>query len=137
MKDIKIGWMTWEEIEPFKEHMIDMELDLMITYHYPEWAIPRSYPEGSVERLKSHIESGNTFFWGAGGEGKILGYYWGYVAPFINKKRWNTRAIYFSSEAKGIGWDVWLWTLLIKKLKNWVVMKLQQSTCLSTRQWLA
>lgn len=103
MKGIKTGWMTWAEIEPFKEQIIDMELDLMITYHYPEWAIPRSYPEGSVERLKSHIESGNTFFWGAVVGGKILGYYWGYVAPFIDKKRWNTRSIYFSPEAKGIG----------------------------------
>lgn len=103
MADIKTGWMTWEEILPFKEQLIDMELDLMITYHYPDWKIPRSYPEGSVERLESHLESGNTHFWGAVKDGQLIGYYWGYASMFIDKKRWNTRSIYFKPEAKGLG----------------------------------
>ena len=103
MNEIKTGWLTWEEILPFKEQLIDMELDLMITYHYPEWSIPRSYPEGSVERLKDHLQSGNTFFWGAIQGDKLVGYYWGYCAMFIDKKRWNTRSIYFKPKVKGLG----------------------------------
>lgn len=103
MHDIKTGWFSWDEIIPFKEQLIDMELDLMITYHYPNWDIPRSYPELSVERLKSHLESSNTYFWGAIRNGKLIGYYWGYAAMFIDRKRWNTRSIYFLPEAKGLG----------------------------------
>lgn len=41
-----------------------MELDSMINYHYPDWNIPRSYPEGKVNKLKQYLESGNTFFLG-------------------------------------------------------------------------
>lgn len=101
--DIKTGWLSWDEIIPFKEQLIDMELDLMTTYHYPDWNIPRSYPESSVERLQFHLESGNTHFWGAIRDRKLIGYYWGYVAMFIDRKRWNTRSIYFLPEAKGVG----------------------------------
>lgn len=30
------GWMTWEQIEPYKEQIIDMEYDSMVTWHYPD-----------------------------------------------------------------------------------------------------
>ena len=102
-EEIETKWLTWDEILPFKEQIIDMELDSMINYHYPDWNIPRSYPEERVNRLKQHLESGNTFFWAAFKGRKLFGYYWGYASQFIDKKRWNTRSIYFLPEVKGFG----------------------------------
>lgn len=84
-KEITTGWMTWEEIKPYKEQLIDLELDLMITYHYPDWDIPRSYPEQKVEELKQYLANGNTYFWGAVSGDILIGYYWAYTAPFIDK----------------------------------------------------
>lgn len=101
--EVKTMWLTWSDILRFKEQIIDMELDLMINYHYPDWEIPRSYPIESVNRLKQHIESGNTFFWAALKGDRLVGYYWGYASQFIDKKRWHTRSIYFLPEVKGMG----------------------------------
>jgi len=97
------GWMSWEQIFPFKEQLIDMELDCMITFHYPDKAIPRSYPEQKVAELERHLASGNTFFWGAVSHGRLLGYYWGYVTRFIDYLRWHTRSVYFLPEARNHG----------------------------------
>lgn len=97
--------MTWEQIEPYKEQLVDMELKLMIDYHYPDWNIPRSYPESRVNGLKEHLADGDTFFWGAWSGCELLGYSWDYVAPFIDKKRWIRRSVYFreDSQSKGLG----------------------------------
>ena len=103
LDEIKTGWMTWEEIQPYKEQLIDLELELMIQYHYPDWDIPRSYPELKVCELEQHIKNGNTFFWGAVSRGMLMGYYWAYTAPFINKKRWCLRSVIFRKECQGMG----------------------------------
>lgn len=97
------GWMTWEQILPFKEQIIDWELEVMVKYHYPDKSIPREYPESRVNNLKEYLESGNTFFWGAIEDGKLLGYYWGYISNFLGVMRWNTRSNYISEEARGKG----------------------------------
>ncbi|MBR8806261.1 GNAT family N-acetyltransferase [Porphyromonas levii] len=97
------GWMKWDEIVPYKQQLIEMERDLMITYHYPDWDIPWSFVESKVNELEIHLTSGNTFFWGLRDETKLYGYYWGYISNFINRKRWNLRSIYFLQEAKGKG----------------------------------
>lgn len=97
------GWMTWEKIFPYKELIIDWEIEVMIKYHYPDRFIDRSYPESRVNNLKDYIESGNTFFWGAIENGKLLGYYWGYVSDFFGVKRWHTRSNYICEEARGKG----------------------------------
>lgn len=101
--EIKTGWMTWEEIQPYKEQLIDMELELMIRYHYPDWDIPRSYPEQKVGELEQRLRDGNTFFWGAVSQGILVGYYWAYTAPFINKKRWHLRSVMVRKEYQGMG----------------------------------
>lgn len=99
------GWMTWDEILPFKELIIDSELEIMIKYHYPDKSISRSYPESRVNNLRLYLNEGNTFFWGAVEKGKLLGYYWGYVSEFLGEKRWNTRSNYVFEDARerGIG----------------------------------
>lgn len=102
-KNIKTGWMTWEEIEPYKEQLVELELKLMITYHYPDWNISRAYPEKKVDELKQHLADGNTYFWGATVGNKLVGYYWAYTAPFIDKKRWYLRSIIFCEDYQNCG----------------------------------
>lgn len=110
MDEIWTGWMTWEQIEPYKEQIIDMELEAMTVYHYPERDIPRSYPEQKVAELRQHLADGNTYFWGAIYQGKLLGYCWGYTTMFIDHLRWCGRSAIFVPEARGLG----LGTLAIK-----------------------
>lgn len=101
--EIWTGYMTWEQIEPYKEQIIDMELTEMIDYHYPDWDIPRSYPEQKVAELQQHLADGNTYFWGAIYRGKLLGYRWAYVTTFIDHLRWIGRSSMFVPEARGLG----------------------------------
>ena len=108
---IESRWVSWEELLPFKEQLIDMELELMIRYHYPDKQIPRTYPEQRVNNLESYLKNGSTFLWMATEGDKLLGYYWAYVSSFIDKKRWNLRSIMFLDEAKGRG----LGTLAVKE----------------------
>lgn len=100
---IESRWVSWEELLPFKEQLIDMELELMIRYHYPDKQIPRSYPEQRVNSLESYLKNGSTFLWMSTEGDKLLGYYWAYISSFIDKKRWNLRSIMFLDEAKGRG----------------------------------
>ena len=108
---IESRWVSWEELLPFKEQLIDMELELMIRYHYPDKQIPRSYPEQRVNSLESYLKNGSTFLWMSTEGDKLLGYYWAYISSFIDKKRWNLRSIMFLDEAKGRG----LGTLAVKE----------------------
>jgi len=100
---IKTGWITWTELEPYKEQMIDMELELMIKYHFPDWKIPRSYPEERVNKLKDYLADGLTFVWAATFEDRLLGYYWAVISQYIDKKRWNMRSLMFIDQAKSMG----------------------------------
>jgi len=101
--DINKKWVTWEELQPFREQLIDMELELMTKYHYPDKIIPRIYPEERVANLEHYLNNGSTFLWIATKGDKLLGYYWAYISTFIDKKRWNLRSIMFSDDAKGMG----------------------------------
>ena len=97
------GWMTWEQIEPYKEQIIDMEYDSMVTWHYPDWDLPRGFTEEKITGLQQHLANGNTWFWGAVYRGKLLGYRWAYVGTFINRRRWTGNSIVFIPEARGLG----------------------------------
>lgn len=100
---IKSRWITWEELLPYKEQLIDMELELMIKYHYPDKLIPRDYPEQRVNSLEDYLKSGSTFLWVSTEGNKLLGYYWAYTSTFIDKKRWNLRSLMFIDEVQGKG----------------------------------
>ena len=100
---IESKWVTWQEIEPYREQLIDMEYELMVKYHYPERNIPRSYPEKRVANLENAIDSGNTFLWITTDGPLLLGYYCAYISIFIDKRRWNLRSIMFSDSSKGLG----------------------------------
>lgn len=117
-KDLKYGWMNWEEIAPFRNQLVDMELDLMITYHYPDWDIPRSYVKTHVDSLKQYIANGNTYFWGVWDDKYLYGYFWGYVSAFIDKSRWNNRSTYFKEELKGKGYSALGMEASIRKAKE-------------------
>ena len=97
------GWMTWDEILPYKEQIIDWEMEVTIKYHYPDRTIPREFFEGKVNALESYLKSGNTFFWGATSNGELLGYYWGYIADFLFEKTWYERSSYMSENSRGLG----------------------------------
>ena len=96
-------WASWEDLLPFKEQLIELELELMVRYHYPDKIIPRSYPEQRVNSLQEYLQNDSTYIWISTEGDKLLGYYWAYVSTFIDKKRWNLRSIMFVDEAKGRG----------------------------------
>ena len=100
---IKSWWVTWDELLPYKDQLINMELELMVKYHYPDKVIPKSYPESRVNSLREYLQNGSTFLWISTDGEKLLGYYWAYISTFIDKKRWNLRSIMFLDEAKGNG----------------------------------
>lgn len=97
------GWMTWEQILPFKEQVIDWELEVIVKYHYPDMIIPRSFCEEKVNALETHLKNGNTFFWGAVENGQLIGYYWGYVSEMLFESRWNEHSSYLSETARNRG----------------------------------
>lgn len=102
--NIKGRWLTWEELYPYTEQLIDLEVELTQKYHYPEIEIPRSYAKERVKGLEKHMNSGNTFFWAIVEDGCLLGYYWAYISVFIDKKRWNLRSLMFRDSVKGYGY---------------------------------
>lgn len=101
--NIWCGWMTWDQIYPFAEQIIDWEQEVIIKYHYPDKNIPRSFSEERVYRLKEYLSTGETFFWGAIEKGKLLGYYWAYISDFLFERTWNERSTYISEDARGKG----------------------------------
>lgn len=98
-------WRNWEEILPYKEQLIRMEYDLIKKYHYPEREIPIEYVQNSVDKLKMHLEDGNTYFWAITDNDELIGYYWAYTTSFIEKKRWILRSLMIKEKytGKGIG----------------------------------
>ena len=97
------GWMTWEQIEPFKDKIIEMEYEDMTTFHYKEWSIPHSYCELKVSELQDHLANGNTYFWGAIENNELVAYWWCYSAPFIDRKRFHIRSAMTVESARGKG----------------------------------
>ena len=103
-KDLKIGWMNWDEIAKFLPQLIAMETDLLITYHYPNRKAPTKYIAESVKRLQQHMENGNTFIFGIRDEKTLYGYYWGYTSVFIDELRWHEHSRYLTEEIRGKGY---------------------------------
>lgn len=100
-----MSWMSWKDLQPYKEQLIDLELELIMKYHYPEKKIPRNFVEDKVNNLENYLEKGNTFFWGVIQNDILVGYYWAYVSMFINIKRWEIRSVMFRDnfQHKGLG----------------------------------
>lgn len=108
------GWMSWEQIEPFKRQIVDLEYDVMKTWHYPDRDIPRSYPEQKVAELRQHLADGNTYFWGVVCHEKLLAYCWGYTSVSMGRLCWNVRSYMVLPEARGLG----LGSLMRKEEEN-------------------
>lgn len=103
VSEIKTGWMTWEEIEPFKNQLVELEQTLMIKYHYPDRYDGKEYCQNKVDKLKEYLHTGNTYFWGAICNGELIGYYWAFTTRFINKKRWCLSSLMIKEEYQHIG----------------------------------
>lgn len=101
--EIRYGWMKWEDILPYKEQLKQLEHELMIRYHYPDKAIPFTYPSSRVENLAMYLTSGETFFWAVCRGNELLGYMWCYISSFIDVKRWNIRSIMFKTSVQSLG----------------------------------
>lgn len=110
-------WMNWDEIEPYINQLIELEYELITKYHYPDWDIPRSYPESRVLALKEHLKTGNTYFYGIVKGDELVGYYWAYSAPFINRKRWNLRSLMVKDGYRSCGFGSKMITLGLQKAK--------------------
>ena len=96
-------WMDWSDISVFRDQLVELEYTLMKKYHYPELEIPIGYCETSVANLEMHMKSGNTFFWGATKDSELVAYYWAYIAPFINRKRWVLRSLMIRDDYQRTG----------------------------------
>lgn len=103
---LQFKWMDWDELLPYLEQLIELEIELTQKYHYPDMNIPRSFAEDRVKKLETHMKSGNTFFWVIIDGDNLLGYYWAYISIFINIKRWNLRSLMFRNEIKGQGYGI-------------------------------
>ena len=101
---IEYKWMSWTEIIPFKEQLIELENRLIKEYHYPDREIPFDYSKQSVERLENHLNNGNTFFLGIIDGDILVGYYWAYVTDFLFEKRWVLRSLMIREDYKQQGY---------------------------------
>ncbi len=108
---ITAGWMSWDEIEPFKKQLIELEQVLLVKYHYPDRYDGKLYCEKRVNMLEQYLANGNTYFWGAVHEQTLVGYYWAYTTQFIDKKRWCLSSLMIRDEYRKLG----LGTLAIKE----------------------
>ena len=108
---LEFEWLTWQQIEPYKELIAEWENETVIKYHYPDKIISKSYFDERIEKLKNYLNFGNTFFLGIFYESKLIGYYWSYVMDFLFQKTWFENSSYLDENfrGKGIG-------LLMKKL---------------------
>lgn len=99
-------WMSWDELTPYMEQLVELEIELTHKYHYPNMFIPRSFAEERVRGLELHMKNGNTYFWAITDGIQLLGYYWAYVSIFIDRKRWNLRSLMFRDELRGLGYGM-------------------------------
>ncbi len=115
---IRIDWLSWTEIEPFRQKIIDWELEVIIKYHYPDRTIPRSFCEEKVEQLQEHLKNGNTFFLGIMDDGQLVGYYWGYFADFLFERTWFERTAFLSEDYRRRGLGLITKEMALKKAKE-------------------
>lgn len=102
--ELKVGWMEWDEIERYLPQLMEMELDLIVAYHYPDRKPPVEYVHRSVRNLQQHMEDGNTFFFGICDDEILLGYSWAYTAMFIDELRWHEHSRYLRESIRGQGY---------------------------------
>lgn len=101
--EIITGWMDWEDIEPFKNQLIELEQILFTKYHYPDWYNGGEYCINHVNKLEQFLANGNTYFWGARRESELIGYYWAYTSQFVDKKRWCLSSLMIKDEYRMFG----------------------------------
>ena len=101
--EITTGWMSWDEIEPFKDQLIELEQVLLKKYHYPDRYDGKAYCEKRVDLLEQYMENGNTYFWGAVHRQTLAGYYWAFTTQFIDKKRWCLSSLMIRDEYRRLG----------------------------------
>lgn len=103
---IKSKWVTWQELEPYREQLVDMEYELMVKYHYPDRIIPRTYPEKRVANLERALESGNTFLWISTEGSLLLGYYWAYISSLLTREGGISDPLCFLTVLKVLVWEL-------------------------------
>lgn len=111
-------WLSWDEIVPYKEEIINLEYELIKKFHYPDREISINYPQNSVDNLKTYIESKNTFFLAVFDNSKLAGYYWAYVSNFLGKKRWVLRSLFIKDEYRNMGLGKFMVCEGLKKAKE-------------------
>ena len=115
---IKKQWMSWDDLVPFKNQLIELEVELTQNYHYPDMHIPIEYARDRVNALEQHMKNGNTFFWAVTDGNLLLGYYWAYISKFIDVKRWNLRSLMFRDLVKSQGLGTEAIEIGLKKAKE-------------------
>ncbi len=103
--EIKCSWMDWVDILPYKNQLAELEVTLMLEYHYPGYPLQsaQKYCMAKVDELEQHLKNGNTYFWGMCSGEKLIGYYWAYMSPFLERMRWNIRSIMIRREYQHSG----------------------------------
>ncbi len=112
--DFRIEEFAWEDIEKYKEDIIEMQMANTYIFHYPNRAPNRSYVSQKVFELEEHLKTGKTLFLGGTSEGILYGFIWIYEAIFIEEKRMVINSFFVREDVRGTG----LGFLLMEKAKK-------------------
>lgn len=112
--NFEIKCLEWNDIKKYLDLIIDMQLENIYVFHYPNKKPNREYIKIKVLELEEHLQKGNTYFIGAIKDDNLYGYAWCYVTMFIDEKRMNINSLFVSEEVRGTG----LGKQLLNKVKE-------------------
>ncbi len=110
----EIRCFEWSDIDRYLSQIIDMQLENIYKYHYPEKKPNKNYVKGKIFELKKHLENGNTYFIGAAKGDRLYGYIWCYESIFIDEKRLHINSLFVCKEVRRTG----LGQLLMSEVKR-------------------
>lgn len=112
--DYEIRCFEWVDIDKYLDQIIDMQLENIYKFHYPERKPNRDYVKRKILELEQHLQNNNTYFIGASKDDKLYGYIWCYEALFIDEKRMFVNSLFICKNARKAG----LGQLLINEAKK-------------------
>lgn len=101
--DYEIRQFKWLDIQKYLDQIIDMQLENIYKFHYPERTPNRDYVKGKILDLEKHLENNNTYFIGAIKEDVVYGYIWCYESLFIDEKRMSINSLFVCEKVRGTG----------------------------------
>jgi len=114
----EIRCFEWTDIDRYLEQIINMQLENIYEFHYPEKKPNRDYVKQDILELEENLKKGNTYFVGATQKGRLYGYIWCYEKMFIDEKRMSINSLFVYEEARGKGLGQLLMTEIKKRMSR-------------------